>query len=226
MCCSSKARGDKTVSFVPSRTSFQISTEKVITAKVYVYRGTQQGPQRGRKGVVRMELDDEDPEWLEACMLAVDSLPVANLDAASKTSAVPNSSRPNNSAVPMCQRMMRNNASSSSSNSVAVKGQTSSVRRSSLASSFPAPSLNRMGAPIAASVDPSVKGGGGHTTASSAYPGVSSRPPTERVSGGGTSTSTASWKREGPRTLTSKAREVSRRFRGVGVNVRSLMHVL
>ena len=163
-------------------------------------------------------------------MLAVDRIPVANLDAASKTSAVANSNRPSNAGLPVSHVKMPNNAGSSSSNSsVTDKGTTGGDGRSSLySSSLPATPSNRMGAPMAASVASSVKGGRCHTgsKASSVYPAFGSRPPTERGSGGSASAGTASWKREGPSTLTSKAGEGSRRFRGVGVNVRSLMHVL
>ncbi|CAN0508735.1 unnamed protein product, partial [Ectocarpus sp. 12 AP-2014] len=36
-----------------------------------------------RPGRSKMEVDDEDPAWLEACMAVVDSLPAANLQSTS-----------------------------------------------------------------------------------------------------------------------------------------------
>ena len=90
-----------------------------------------------------------------------------------------------------------------------------------------------MGAPMSNYMAPSVrKSGGGRAASSNTYPAFSSRQPTKESGGsggaraGGTGPAAASWNRDGPRALTSKAGEGFRRVRGVGVNVRELALVV
>lgn len=107
-----------------------------------------------------MEIDDEDPAWLEACMAAVDSIPVANLNSTGgKASETPARRESSNS------RPCGNPGGAPSSHNFSGASRRTSLSTQN-ASHFPPPGSNAaVAAPMGGNINYRGVGGIGSTTA-------------------------------------------------------------
>lgn len=126
-----------------------------------------EGHTRSVCGGWKMEIDDEDPAWLEACMAAVDSIPVANLD--STASRVPASAPSNQNRPAAQQQQCRSSSIAPSSNHVAggSRGPSAAMRHASHV--LPSGSKGAVAAPMGGNTS---FGGVGSTTAPAPLPGA------------------------------------------------------
>lgn len=145
-----------------------------------------------------MDVDDEDPAWLEACMAAVDSLPVANLPSSANTST-------SLSGIPGAVSFATGKCSGSST--AAHTNDNGGRRFLSSCASLPQTTCN-VGAENAAAK--SCCGKVGRASTQSAPPGHSSRGADEGAEHSGA----------GPKWSSSWTKGGSRRICGVGANVR------
>lgn len=172
-----------------------------------------------------MEIDDEDPAWLEACMAAVDSLPIANIQEISEIPRIESTS----AIAGPSPRANNNNSSSNgeSGQSFGGNGNSSATNRdvnvrkgSSVHPSRGLPPRSHVQTQSNAALAPSAKLDGG----SSASRDANSRSFTRRSTvptarGFDEDTTACSGSRQ--REPKSWAKDRPRRIQGVGINVRA-----